>query len=652
MIQLYILIGFTVILSIIIIKNIIKIPTNPSSTQQITTPSSTQLITNPSTTQLITNPPTTQLITNPPTTQLITNPPTTQLITNPPTTQLITNPPSTSTQKIIPIELTSTNTKIFEKFVNETYFNKKDSRLDNVPLLVDFSYAGYKNSEEDIKIINTTRFNVLDYGADKTGTEYSTTGIQLAINAAATNGGGIVYFPNGTYKISSNRDNHDDKIYIRSSNIVLQGENKEKTIIYMDVGKITGKSWLFNFLGYSSADLYADVTQDAARGSSYLTIDNTNNYITKYKKGDTIKLSIINTPENLQAYFDIYFKNVPLNPNINLEKGYSSLYSMYEVDSVDIATNTIKIKGALHTFVLANRFKVSRPYKHLENCGIENLTFKGATKYLNWKGEPMAYYHFYGSSQEVKNNVADINIKTQLDMLHNAGWMAVQFNFTKNCWVRNCIHDSLSQFLTIEADTRNHTMENILVIGTKTHACITTKGTNHLINNVIFKVILSHGPSLFGGANGIVIKNVELVQNQCQDNHGWNPFSNLIDNVKYGVMKNYGGAEPNHGRWYTVWNFLNQVDGTTYNYDFWLNNGFASGSICLPIIIGMGANVKSVIDVEYVEKLNDTGKIYPVSLFDAQLKLRLFKNNINRPSIYITNPVTSTTQIMTTTTRI
>ena len=117
-------------------------------------------------------------------------------------TQLLTST-STSTSLIpsptilLASDLIYTNTKIFEKFVNETYLNKINPELNDVPLLIDYSYAGYKNSEEEIKIKNTKIFNVLDFGADKTGNEYSIDAIQAAVNEAKANGGGIIYFPNG-----------------------------------------------------------------------------------------------------------------------------------------------------------------------------------------------------------------------------------------------------------------------------------------------------------------------------------------------------------------------------------------------------------------------------------------------------------------------
>src|SRR6185437_14570766 len=46
-------------------------------------------------------------------------------------------------------------------------------------------------------------FNVVDYGADPTGVTNWTSAITAAIAAAQAAGGGIVYFPQGTYLVSS-----------------------------------------------------------------------------------------------------------------------------------------------------------------------------------------------------------------------------------------------------------------------------------------------------------------------------------------------------------------------------------------------------------------------------------------------------------------
>ena len=77
-------------------------------------------------------------------------------------------------------------------------------------------------------------FNVVNYGADKTGAADSTTAIQNAISAAG--GGGVVYFPAGTYKASS--------ISVNSANLSLIGDGQFATTL-------TPSSTAGNFLTFS-----------------------------------------------------------------------------------------------------------------------------------------------------------------------------------------------------------------------------------------------------------------------------------------------------------------------------------------------------------------------------------------------------------------
>src|SRR2546423_15064753 len=54
-----------------------------------------------------------------------------------------------------------------------------------------------------INLVPTIYYNALQYGADSTGATDSTSAIQAAITAAQNAGGGTIYFPSGTYLISS-----------------------------------------------------------------------------------------------------------------------------------------------------------------------------------------------------------------------------------------------------------------------------------------------------------------------------------------------------------------------------------------------------------------------------------------------------------------
>lgn len=67
-----------------------------------------------------------------------------------------------------------------------------------------------------------TLFNVLDYGADKTGATTSTVAIQRAYNAAHTAGGGTVFFPAGHYKCG--------KVFVYS-NTTTMGEGWNASIV-------------------------------------------------------------------------------------------------------------------------------------------------------------------------------------------------------------------------------------------------------------------------------------------------------------------------------------------------------------------------------------------------------------------------------------
>lgn len=70
------------------------------------------------------------------------------------------------------------------------------------------------------KTLITPVYNVVGYGANGDGVTNDSTAIQAAITAAALNGGGIVYFPSGTYLIGTT-------LAWTADNITLLGEGRE-----------------------------------------------------------------------------------------------------------------------------------------------------------------------------------------------------------------------------------------------------------------------------------------------------------------------------------------------------------------------------------------------------------------------------------------
>jgi hypothetical protein len=98
----------------------------------------------------------------------------------------------------------------------------------NGPLDTDWVQVGNSSSDNLV-------FNVKDFGATGNGITDDSDDIRDAITAASDAGGGVVYFPNGTYIISE--DDSDSACLILPSDVTLYGQSKESAIIKMAAGQ-------------------------------------------------------------------------------------------------------------------------------------------------------------------------------------------------------------------------------------------------------------------------------------------------------------------------------------------------------------------------------------------------------------------------------
>lgn len=129
-------------------------------------------------------------------------------------------------------------------------------------------------------------YNVLAYGATNDGTYGFQTNIQNAIDAASSAGGGIVYFPAGTYAIGTNfvypaytSEGYMSSLVLRSNNVYLIGDGPSSII------KMTrSQGTQYNFLGSNNTtniglcNLTIDGNYD---GSTILAVDLTQFYYNK-----------------------------------------------------------------------------------------------------------------------------------------------------------------------------------------------------------------------------------------------------------------------------------------------------------------------------------------------------------------------------------
>jgi Pectate lyase superfamily protein len=138
-------------------------------------------------------------------------------------------------------------------------------------MIQDFSYAGYRRSEEEIPSADHNVQNaVTRYGADPTGKTDSTAAIQKALDAAGKAGGGVVLLPPGTYRISLPAADSNSVLRISKNNTVLRGSGSGKTFLLNHSTDMRSKSIVFlrgndNINPVFSTPLTADVLTPVKR---------------------------------------------------------------------------------------------------------------------------------------------------------------------------------------------------------------------------------------------------------------------------------------------------------------------------------------------------------------------------------------------------
>lgn len=98
--------------------------------------------------------------------------------------------------------------------------------------LQDFSYAGYMAGAAPIPEVAGPVFDVTsgDFGADPSGARDATAAIQAAIDQAGAQGGGVVFLPRGSYRLSLS-EGANEALLITHPGVILRGEGPDKTFL-------------------------------------------------------------------------------------------------------------------------------------------------------------------------------------------------------------------------------------------------------------------------------------------------------------------------------------------------------------------------------------------------------------------------------------
>ncbi|MGE9295335.1 MAG: glycosyl hydrolase family 28-related protein [Puniceicoccales bacterium] len=118
----------------------------------------------------------------------------------------------------------------------------------NNQIMQDFSYAGYRNGEQELPeepyagpLVDV----IEDHNAVNDGFTDCTAAIQSAIDSLGS-GGGVVYLPEGTYLVSP-QTNANYCLRIKKSNIILRGAGPDKTKIVTNASDMKGKRVIYAF---------------------------------------------------------------------------------------------------------------------------------------------------------------------------------------------------------------------------------------------------------------------------------------------------------------------------------------------------------------------------------------------------------------------
>ena len=131
----------------------------------------------------------------------------------------------------------------------------------------DFSYAGYHNGESQpgapasAAIVDV----VAAFGADPTGTTDATTAVQQALDAASAQGGAVVFFPAGLYRI-------DGTLLVQASGVVLRGAGADQSRLHFTKSQGMSDGAHLRFAGDGGTDLELTLSHDGIPRETFVEV--------------------------------------------------------------------------------------------------------------------------------------------------------------------------------------------------------------------------------------------------------------------------------------------------------------------------------------------------------------------------------------------
>lgn len=479
-------------------------------------------------------------------------------------------------------------------------------------VLLDYSYAGYHHSEKEIPdISNWNVISVATFGAIPNDGNFDDSSIRAAISAAKrANVPTVIFFPPGRFMVSS-QQTFDNPIRMDKSFIVIKGSGSGSggTEIFAqekgDTSKRWNTSWNFELRPSSvSGTFVTNIVNRVNRGDTEIQVSTARNL----SVGMVISINQLSGVENVA----VNIPNRTIKPQsewrfIN-ERGMR-ITERHRIKA--ISGNIITLNKPVNAYITADESRAHiETFQYLEEVGVEDILFTSG-----WKNHPEEFQHH-------KNDIVDY------------GWRALRFDNVVNGWIRNVEFRDWSEAISINRSMAV-TVEDIVFSGKQGHVSSQASwSTDILFKNMEDKVSETsqwrpgqwHGPGLQLQSTGCVYLNFKMQPHQFIDFHGYQPYGNLLDNIQGGILDRNGGnsdSQPHAGPDNTFWNFKEVSDYRNKTYDFWVLSRNTQAYFPNPKFVGYRDN-------DGKTRLRNVGlnelqgqEVYPKSLFEAQLQLRL-----------------------------
>ena len=505
--------------------------------------------------------------------------------------------------------------------------------------LHDFSYAGYHKGEKEISPAtgNLTDVTLPPYNADNTGINDVTQAIQQALDDVGAAGGGVVYLPAGTYRITA-ADTSSYCLRIAYDSTVLRGAgpgvtfllNHQTNMRYKDIILVTGDyaSW------FEPEGTTTSISFDIPELTRVIPVES----VTGFNVGDQVILTSTPTPEFIAEH------KMTGNWTASAIKGVAFLR---RIDSIDIKNNLLIIDVPTR-YLLKTRddARVYHAKAHISECGVENLSI-GNLQNPNsgWEEE---FYSVMGTgAYEVHNS------------------HVIQFKYSENCWAKkvstfkpsgntedfhilsNGLKLNQSRFITVDSCSFEKSQYeggggNGYMYTLESNDClIKNSRANHGRHNYDFKYPYSNG--------NVILRCRGENARFASDFHMFLSMSNLFDacvmNGDYleSAFRPYGSSDALHGYTSTQSVFYNTtgeayhpdknyiIDSRQFGWGYIIGtSGPASKVIIDPAEGSLNGYLYNTTPRDFTEGIGKGDDLRPVSLYLDQLDRRMHDSSSTR----------------------